>query len=207
MPNKLLNLQPGILCTSEALKNLSEKASAKVLVCSDTHGNYDILEDIIQKYAVDCDALVFCGDGICDFESFFTYAQTDSALLASLPEVFAFVRGNGDSSVMHLPGKRIQSLPVPQCTELTVAGKKILAIHGHQLGVYTGIDGLINWAAAKNPSAVFFGHTHVPEKVDFYNCLYLNPGSPARPRSSSGPTIAIVHFYSNGSVSPEFFRL
>jgi putative phosphoesterase len=207
MSNELQNPSSGILGSAKALKLLSEKPSAKILVCSDTHGNYDILEDIILRYATDCDALVFCGDGICDFETYFTFCQTEKNLKDAMPEVFAFVRGNGDSSVMHLPDKKTKSVLVPQSVELTVCRKKILALHGHQVDVYTGIDGLLNWAFRKKPDAVFFGHTHIPEKTDFYNCLYLNPGSPSRPRSSSGPTIALVHFYSNGTINPEFFYL
>jgi putative phosphoesterase len=207
MSNELMNLGSGVLSSPKDLKELSEKQKAKILVVSDTHGNYDVLEDIILQYGVDCDALFFCGDGICDFETFFNYAKTETTLHSAMPAVFAFVRGNGDYSALHLPGKSIKSVAVPQCTELSVCGKKILAIHGHQLDVYSGINGLINWASSKKADAVFFGHTHVPEQTSFNNCLFLNPGSPSRPRSSSGPTIAVVHFYSNGTINPEFFHL
>ena len=52
--------------TTEAIRGLESRQNAKLLVVSDSHGAGDILCLILEVMGKDCDAMVFCGDGIQD---------------------------------------------------------------------------------------------------------------------------------------------
>lgn len=210
--NNLKNCGENLIGSVDDIKTLKEKDRAKILVISDTHGNYDALEDIILAYGPDCDALCFCGDGLCDIEKYIGYAFTEEKLKKALPPVVALGRGNGDGINFQVAietseeKKLLFKMSIKSYAELTVCEKKVMTIHGHQFSVGYGLEGLNTWASTMNANVVLFGHTHVPEKVENGNCLMLNPGSPSRPRSSSGPTLAVVTIYKNKDQSfAEFF--
>lgn len=61
-------------------------------------------------------------------------------------------------------------------------GRRIIAIHGHEYPSITPERGDI----------VLYGHTHVPKQEEREGVYYCNPGSPSRPRSSSGPTFGVL---------------
>lgn len=210
--NELKILENMIIGSSEAVAQLAQKDLAKILVVSDTHGDSDAFEDIILSYGPDCDALIFCGDGICDVQTYLVNAATEKKLKDALPPVLGFVRGNGDPPKMVVErdkqGLATKIVEVRPSLSLTVARFTILAIHGHQLTVDFGLESLSYWARAKKARAVFFGHTHVPEMQEFDGCFFLNPGSPSRPRSSAGRTIAIISVNKKtGSIKERFFSV
>ena len=95
--NSLTQLASNLIGSQEDIIALEEKSSANILVISDTHGDYDVLCDIIQEFGHISDALVFCGDGICDISSYIQEAYVDESLQEHLPPVVAIVKGNGDS--------------------------------------------------------------------------------------------------------------
>ena len=53
--------------------------------------------DIIEEFGPVSDALVFCGDGICDICTYLQDAYEDENLQELLPPVVAIAKGNGDS--------------------------------------------------------------------------------------------------------------
>ena len=87
------------------------------------------------------------------------------------------VRGNMDRFYEYV------DLPFPP-RELILSqeGRRIIAIHGHEYPSITPERGDI----------VLYGHTHVPKLEEREGVYYFNPGSPSRPRSSSGPTFGVL---------------
>ena len=65
---------------------------------------------------------------------------------------------------------------------LSQEGRRIIAIHGHEYPSITPERGDI----------VLYGHTHVPKLEEREGVYYFKPGSPSRPRSSSGPTFGVL---------------
>ena len=53
-----------IIGSKADLELLEEKKSGRILVLSDSHGDAELVRKIIVNFGIDCDALVFCGDGI-----------------------------------------------------------------------------------------------------------------------------------------------
>lgn len=65
---------------------------------------------------------------------------------------------------------------------LNMGERRIIAIHGHDYPSVTPERGDI----------VLYGHTHVAKMEERDGIYYFNPGSPSRPRSSSGPTFGVL---------------
>ncbi|MBQ4331251.1 MAG: YfcE family phosphodiesterase, partial [Spirochaetaceae bacterium] len=57
---------PSLVGSREDQAALEKKTSGKILVISDSHGEGELVEKIIMDFGMDCDALVFCGDGTAD---------------------------------------------------------------------------------------------------------------------------------------------
>jgi putative phosphoesterase len=49
-----------------------------------------------------------------------------------------------------------------------------------------------------NAAAIIFGHTHVPWQKRIGPYLYVNPGSPHRPREGHNPSVAILEYDGDG---------
>ena len=71
----------------------------------------------------------------------------------------------------------------PQTRELRLYGHDVIITHGDRLS--PGDFHL------KEGDIFISGHTHVPELIERNGIYFCNPGSPSRPRSSSGPTAAL----------------
>ncbi|MFD1465124.1 metallophosphoesterase [Lapidilactobacillus mulanensis] len=130
----------------------------KVLVVSDSHGDDGILETLVDHYEGQVDALIHCGDSELSY---------DDPLRAH----FLIVQGNMDFD---------QQFPL-LVTE-TIAGEKILIVHGHRYGVNFGLDKLALLAQEKAADLVFYGHTHQLACEFEQGSLFLNPGSISEPR-------------------------
>ena len=78
---------------------------------------------------------------------------------------------------------------VPESATVEVAGRRLLVVHGHQVGSPTA-----RLLAAAYPDAdiTVFGHTHRPlvERLD--GRLYLNPGGAGAPRFGLRPSIMLL---------------
>lgn len=200
----------GLLGSSDAIRQLASKKTARLLVVSDSHGASFLLYEILSSFAVDCDALIFCGDGICDLafclEKTFTCIanencnQRDKFLYNALPPVIAFARGNGDMSEFPLKVRGDstfttslpKSLTVPSCVQFTVAGINCFITHGHHYSVDFGTETLSSVASSNNASFVFYGHTHRASFKNDGRQLILNPGSCYRPRGGTKPSFSVV---------------
>ena len=94
--NALVQQECLLLGSEEAIEELENKESARLLVLADSHGEYKLVESIIKEFGPECDAVLFCGDGNEEFAACVENAIYDEDLKAALPPVLATVRGNCD---------------------------------------------------------------------------------------------------------------
>ena len=136
----------------------------RIIVISDTHGNFKTLWDIVDKHQNDAQTIVFLGDGLRELEDVITlYPKLD----------FKYVAGNCDYAST---AKRTDAF--------WAEGKKILFTHGDSYGVKYSVDRLISTARENHADIALFGHTHCGV-TEYHDGLYLmNPGSPSCPRNA-----------------------
>lgn len=137
----------------------------RILVFSDVHGDDMAMERIREAARVlNTDTLLSLGDLCPD-----PYNPIWRGIRG--------VRGNMDRYYEY------GDLPFPP-RELILFnnGRRIILIHGHEYPSITPDKGDI----------VLYGHTHVAKIEEKDGVYYLNPGSPSRPRSSSGPTFGLL---------------
>ena len=201
--NDLNRPKAGILGTESGLDVLERAETARLLVLSDTHGHYPVLESVIRKFGPDCDALLFAGDGMWDIIQYVENAQKSEKLRSALPPVVAFVAGNGDGDLyrVSLPvsGDALEpedapgyTLSVPSRQIIRACGYGIFLAHGHRHSVDVSLDVLVDSAHAMDCDIAVYGHTHIPLAEQFSHILTLNSGSISRPRGRSEPSFAIV---------------
>ena len=127
----------------------------RILVISDTHGNFPLAFKACIM-AEPFDALIHLGDG-----------GDDAALLeGALAEDVIHVAGNcdfGSSSPREL---------LWECD-----GKKMLLVHGDAYGVKNGLGRLEKRASEVGADAVLFGHTHRATVTSLSGILAVNPGT------------------------------
>lgn len=198
--NQLVQQESFLIGSAEDIQNLEKKNKAKLLVISDSHGDYDVLYDIIMNFGSECDALIFCGDGICDIATILANAYSNEKLKEALPPVIAITQGNGDSERYRIEIEDLENnmpwkiLAVPPRTFFTVCSRNILVVHGHKHGVGLGTETLISSASIMDADMTFFGHTHIPYWEENKTALFLNPGSCSRPRGGMPASFAVVSF-------------
>ena len=132
----------------------------KLLVVSDSHGDRDILVELIKTYQGKVDALIHCGDS--------ELAESDS-----IWQKMMSVKGNMDFDQ-----------PYPTLRTAEVGQEKIVWVHGHLHDVKSSMQPLVFAAKEAKATFAFFGHTHElgVEMID--GILVLNPGSILLPRGA-----------------------
>ena len=152
-------------------------AKMTYFVTSDLHGNREMtldLRSLAKEKRVD--GMIIAGD-LCPQD------HTIALAIQNAPFSVHAVRGNCDSPWDF----RDLGLPIPPLSETIVRDDlTTLAIsHGHLIWEPEGL---------KRGDIFITGHTHVPELYrDEDGIIRLNPGSPSRPRSQSGPTYALIY--------------
>ena len=182
-----------LLGGEDAIKNLSEKDSASIVVVSDSHGDAKDLLTVI-KDSENCDCLIFCGDGISDLSMILGTVLLSGSQI-QIPPVLAFVRGNNDFQTFALKNPQtgtLTNINVPPEVVIPVAGHKIFATHGHLQGVYAGLKNLREAAKNHGADVALFGHTHVASYSTACGMLSLNPGSSRLPRENQPKTFAKI---------------
>ncbi|PKL10054.1 MAG: YfcE family phosphodiesterase [Spirochaetae bacterium HGW-Spirochaetae-7] len=145
----------------------------RLLVVSDTHGDWRSLAAVLRLLGRSVQALVHLGDGSGDVRS---------AISSGVPMPPAYsVRGNVDSD---------HSVPLLRCFD--ASGRLVIFAHGHRYPLGEGTSCLARAARDAGARAFFFGHTHVPHYEERGGVAILNPGSLSRPRGPWGPSFAIV---------------
>jgi putative phosphoesterase len=129
----------------------------RIIVFSDSHGNYEALRRVVQKHEGDAGIFLHLGDGEREFDR----------IREKFPHLEMHgVSGNCDWSSL----TRTREI-------LWAEGKKIFYTHGHIFHVKSGLGELRASAAALGADVAVFGHTHTA-LTEYEDGLYLlNPGS------------------------------
>ena len=143
----------------------------RIIVLSDSHGNYNALEKVVSSNQ-DADLFLFLGDGLLEFEDLeAVYPQKE----------FWSVSGNCD---LHSMKKSTETA--------WIRGVKLLYTHGHEWRVKKGLDDLRAKAREAEAQLVLFGHTHTPFYLYEDGIHYFNPGSVALPRCGVGGSYGLI---------------
>ena len=169
---------------------------AFLLVAGDVHSSDECFEKLAAIAGREnCLAFLYAGD--LDIENYFI---THSVQLRNY--LFLPVQGNCDNRWSWTD----VNLDLPLYRTCTFKGLKIFITHGH-LYWSPGSAGLED----KDYDLVIIGHSHrssiSSEIVDGKRIMYMNPGSPARPRGGSRASYGLVVFRQDGSVSLEIRAL
>ena len=127
----------------------------KIIVFSDSHGNYAPMSDAV--FDEKPDMAIFLGDGLSDAD------ELERAYPSLKVEK---VRGNSD---FFSHGRTIL------CEVFD--GVKIYAVHGHTHCVKEGMSCLVSYAKAEKAALALFGHTHIAVLKDDDGITVMNPGS------------------------------
>lgn len=190
MFDKIIQEKNFLIGAKEDLEKLAKKDRARLLVISDSHNRYDAFKKIVLLYGKDCDALIFCGDGIGDLIQLLKETLVNEDLKICTPPVIAFARGNGDPSSYPVDLKN--SVYVPNSQILIANGKKFLIVHGHREGVDYGMENLGLEAQLSDCATAFYGHSHVAKEENINGYKFVNPGSCSRPRGGQPAGFAIA---------------
>ena len=138
------------------------------LIVSDIHGSEEgmlLVRQAIEHFHPE--GIISAGDQCPDP----LYSAFYSSLIA--------VRGNCDRFYEYY------DIPFPPLSrEIKLYGKRIVITHGHEVAP-DDFD-------LQKGDIFISGHTHVPSLYEEDGVVFCNPGSPSRPRSSSGPTAAAL---------------
>ncbi|NLM50499.1 MAG: metallophosphoesterase [Clostridiaceae bacterium] len=145
----------------------------RALVISDTHGDIKNAKSAIKLTSPD--VIFHLGDLVRD--------------AIKLKEEFShipihYVKGNNDFSLA----------PAEQVVDF--GGYKIYLCHGHQFDVHYTLNRLMYRAQEKGAHAVLFGHTHRSFYETYEDIIFLNPGSPSRPRDYA-PSAGVLEIEKN----------
>ncbi len=156
----------------------------RVLVFSDSHGNYNNIEAALIRHS-DIKNVLFLGDGIRDIEKAYE----------NYPErKFICVSGNCDFDITS-PDVRLEK----------IGGAGFFLTHGHRYSVKDGLLSLFLAGKERGCKAILFGHTHQP-LCDFKEgILMLNPGSIGG-RNTRKATYAIIDIVDSG-ICPNILEL
>ncbi|UFS69248.1 metallophosphoesterase [Geomonas sp. RF6] len=126
----------------------------KILVCSDSHGDYARLFRA-HEAAAPVDLTIHLGDG-----------TEDARLLEEVME----------TPVVRVPGNCDHGSTLPGDILLNLEGVRVFATHGNRYGVKGGLSCLLARGAEVGAGVVLYGHTHIPSIRREGSILLLNPG-------------------------------
>lgn len=145
-----------IIYDSRKKSRKDRRTKMKILVVSDTHGDFYSLNKLVQMQS-NAEVVLFLGDGCEEFD--------DVSML--YPEkMFIGVKGNNDFCTT-----------LPMTEERVIEGKRIFMSHGHVYGVKYGLERIIAAGKARNADIVLFGHTHEPCSQYADGMYVFNPGA------------------------------
>ena len=128
----------------------------KILVLSDSHGAVDPMCRAVN--ALQPDAIIHLGDCV--------------------PDARALQRRFPDLPLYSVAWNNDWRSPAPERLLLTFDNLRVLAVHGHQYGVYDGPLRLAYAAREAGADVALYGHTHRPALEQTEDGLWLfNPGA------------------------------
>ena len=158
----------------------------KIGIISDTHGNYNSVENAVTL-AQDMDMWLHSGDCVPDAE----YLQS----LVDVP--VHFVAGNCDWPMNDTKYEKIIEIP----------GHKIFLTHGHNYGVRYTQEYIMEAAESQGADIAVYGHTHIVDIMKENSVLVLNPGSASRPRDENQGSFMIMEISEGKEPEIQVIRL
>lgn len=144
----------------------------KILVVSDTHGNYLAPLEIFKETGAEM--LIHLGDEIDD-------AFTLELIL--------------EHPVTKVPGNCDHRAKEPRELLESIAGNRFFITHGDLYRVKNGLHRLVEKAKSLKAAVVLFGHTHVPLIHKQDGVLLINPGTlMAGSDAKSYALLNVTHF-------------
>lgn len=137
----------------------------RIIVCSDNHGDKEILMKLKEKYR-GAKAFIHCGD----------MEMTKEEM-----EGFYVVTGNNDY-LDRFPNELVVDLE-----EI-----KVFVTHSHKLPFGQRTQALAHIAKSYDCILACHGHTHIPHVTEIDGVTCLNPGSLRYNRDGSRPSYAVV---------------
>lgn len=154
----------------------------RIIVISDTHGNFSALENVIMRNT-DADWIIHLGDGERELDRFIVSHPI-------LTPKIIHVAGNCDyNSFSH------------DVFVLPVMDHKILATHGHTFGVKSSLVPLRKTAIANGCDIVLYGHSHARFQSYEDGMWIMNPGSASCPRDGNRPSFGHIDISPAGVVT------
>lgn len=132
----------------------------KIVIISDTHGNYSGVEKLLPIIN-ESDYLFHLGDHDSDIKVF------ERNIKAEIHTVKGNCDGGGDDVVIEIDGV------------------KILITHGDRYGVKSSLYKLTLRAKELDVKVVLYGHTHISNILEIDGIIYCNPGALSRYGQSS----------------------
>jgi hypothetical protein len=145
----------------------------RIIVISDTHGDYFNLESIIMRNT-DADWIFHLGDGERELDRF----------VESHPVIAP--------KIIHVAGNCDYDSLSPDIFTLPAIEHKILATHGHKYGVRSSLEHLKYVARENDCDIILFGHTHQRFQAYEDGVWLFNPGSASCPRDGSKPSFGNI---------------
>lgn len=153
----------------------------RIVVMSDSHGNYAAVESIIDRNT-DADWIIHLGDGERELDRY----------IVSHPMIAR--------KIIHVAGNCDFNSLSPNTFVLPVLNHKIFAAHGNKFGVDYSAEAIKRAAKEEECDIIIFGHTHCRLnrfEDDFY---ILNPGSASSPRDGNKPSFGHIDISPAGVV-------
>lgn len=132
----------------------SEPKIMKILILSDSHGNYPLAIKALDK-AGQVDHVIHLGDGADDVQ---------------------IIENVYERKVISVAGNCDFNASIPREIRTTIDHTDLFITHGHNYNVKMGIDQLYRKAAAEQASIVLYGHTHIAAIETISDILFINPG-------------------------------
>lgn len=146
----------------------------KILVVSDSHGNTDLLYDVISRNRT-VDLVIHLGDHSADANE----------VMGDFPSIAHFtVAGNCDI------GHYLNNTNYDGCFK--IEERRVFYTHGHKYNVKYGTELLVKQVKMKDADIALFGHTHVSMSEEKDGVLVINPGSLSSPRDGTVGTYCIM---------------
>jgi hypothetical protein len=149
----------------------------RLVVFSDTHGNFRAAREIVERNQ-DVYTFIFLGDG---------EREIDKLRIVYPEKVILNVAGNCDYSSF-----------TPNSDLYNAGNVKVLFTHGHRFGVKYGTEQLLSKAHDVGAKVALFGHTHERFYQYAEGIHLLNPGSASCPRDGKAPSYAFVDITPKG---------
>ena len=150
----------------------------RIIVFSDTHGNFSAMHKIFKRNG-DADLFIFLGDGESELEKL---------RIQYIDKKIINVSGNCDACS-----------PTPESKIYTTSdGIKIFFTHGHKWSVKYRTDKIFYKAKEEMAQIALFGHTHCRYYSYQDGVHILNPGSAGCPRDGQPACYAFIDIVNDG---------